>query len=443
MSKALILLLLLFLAAQAGFLLSEKSPYWDEAVYSSMGKYLFSAGSTGLWEPARPTALPMLLGAMWTAGVPGLWTAAMLAIAIGCLALTYLIAKEYSGSTQALLAASTLVVTPIFFKNSSLLLTDVPGAAAALLSIYLLMRQKYAWSGAAAAIAFQTKYPHILLIPGLCVAMALYRKQGKIPSFLAGFALAILPFLALNTLMSGSPLYPYIQYSAYQQNPAYSVDGLASNLLYYPSFLLQNPILLLSIPGAAIALKRKQAIPVLACLAAYAAYFTIISNKQERLILAFLPLLAILVAVYFSQLSGYISKLKNARAYATIMALAAMAAALTPAIIADYREALAPQPGFQYATNLTGTILTTEPRFSWQSSAKFLTFYENPDVSIMDYKAKVAEADYVIYKPDYYPCERIGEECERKKEELHNLIKKENRLFSQHSEPEYYVYEVT
>jgi hypothetical protein len=38
---------------------------WDESVYVGLGKYLYSNGASGIYEPFRPILLPLVLGALW------------------------------------------------------------------------------------------------------------------------------------------------------------------------------------------------------------------------------------------------------------------------------------------------------------------------------------------------------------------------------------------
>src|SRR3989338_3581076 len=63
------LLLLFFLGLYVFFLLTRHHDiHWDEAVYISMGKYLYSLGTEGLFESIRPLGLPLILGFLWSIG---------------------------------------------------------------------------------------------------------------------------------------------------------------------------------------------------------------------------------------------------------------------------------------------------------------------------------------------------------------------------------------
>ena len=71
-------------------------PEWDSAVYAGMGKYIFSDGQFGLWEPIRPLTLPIILGFFWKIGLNPLIAGEIfiLLISVGVIILTYILSNN-------------------------------------------------------------------------------------------------------------------------------------------------------------------------------------------------------------------------------------------------------------------------------------------------------------------------------------------------------------
>ena len=69
--------------------------WWDSAVYIGMGKYIFSLGNQGLWEPLRPIIWPIILGFFWKIKLDPLFFGRLLNVflSLGAVYLTYIISK--------------------------------------------------------------------------------------------------------------------------------------------------------------------------------------------------------------------------------------------------------------------------------------------------------------------------------------------------------------
>jgi len=139
---------------------------WDESVYVGMGKHIYSAGNSGLWEQFRPLGLPFMLGTIWKLGLPFAFFAEllMLAFAVGNVLLVYFIAKKLFNKTTGLLSVLLVIGSAIFFKQSSLFLTEVPSTFFALATLYFLINKKIAIASVFAALAALFKFPHLLLL---------------------------------------------------------------------------------------------------------------------------------------------------------------------------------------------------------------------------------------------------------------------------------------
>ena len=103
----------LFFVAKLLTLGFYKIVWWDSAVYIGMGKYIYSFGAAGLWEPLRPVMWPLILGVLWKADMNVILAGRILEIAIGslCILLTYFIGKRVFNEKTGLLAAVFLALS--------------------------------------------------------------------------------------------------------------------------------------------------------------------------------------------------------------------------------------------------------------------------------------------------------------------------------------------
>lgn len=162
-------LIFIFLVTKLLLLLEYHLPIWDEAVYIGMGKFLFSSGQAGLWEPIRPILLPLLLGFLWKIKLNPIFLGELLIIGFstGVLILTYLLGKEVYNKTIGLIATALVAITPVFYLHSSLILTGIPATFFILLSLYCLVKNNFWLAGLFSGLAFLTRFPAGLIIVGV------------------------------------------------------------------------------------------------------------------------------------------------------------------------------------------------------------------------------------------------------------------------------------
>jgi len=79
------------------FFFSYHAIWWDSAVYVGMGKYIFSLGKQGLWEPIRPIVWPIILGFLWKIKLNPIFFGRLLNIimSLGIIYLVYYITFPY------------------------------------------------------------------------------------------------------------------------------------------------------------------------------------------------------------------------------------------------------------------------------------------------------------------------------------------------------------
>lgn len=297
------LLLVLFIFLGFALVTSRHlSIWWDEAVYLGMGKYLFSLGQQGLWEPFRPLVLPLLLGMGWKSGLhPFVFGKVLILLfSLGCLVMVYLLGTALYSRTAGVLASSLLASSPLFFSASFRLLTDIPSAFFVLAAVYALVRQRYVLAGVLAGIASMTRFPAGLVLMGLLLA-GLYGNRGimkRVAMIAAGFFVPVLPYLISNIIWYGNPFLPLTWGSRliatshlwmYQGSVLFYVQVLFKDHLF-SAFALVGIVFLLW--------KKRSTSSALAVLvpALFLMYFINLAHKEARFVLVFLGMVYILAA---------------------------------------------------------------------------------------------------------------------------------------------------
>jgi 4-amino-4-deoxy-L-arabinose transferase-like glycosyltransferase len=409
------------------FLLSRfQLVMWDEAVYLGMGKYIYSGGSIGLWESIRPPFLPSLLGLLWKAGMDYVVSSKilMMLFSMGTAYVSYLVAKRIDKVT-APWAAFLVLFTPVLFAGSLEVMTEVPGAFFAVLSIYLFMRDHHALSGCAAFISFLTKYYNGLIFAAVCCWIAYdlvinHRAIGKRWRFAAVFLTLAAVLLAVNHTVYGSALDPLIRAGIHQDNPVHAVKGPMHNLLFYPLAIAGAPLLFLCI----FAGWNRKTIPIALVISAYLAYLIYIPNKQERFASSFIPFLTILASAGISR----IAKRFPEKWRIPLLGIAVLA--IMPMLYLDVSSVLAfPKEKPPIVTEFheypyKGLILTMDPVPAAYSDARFMHYYNDVDDALAIYTAE--SYDMLIYNPWALYC--ADQVCESKKAAIGARIMNENKL---------------
>ncbi len=390
-------LLLIFIIAKIAVALQFHPAEWDESVYAGMGKHIYSLGASGIWEDIRPLGLPLILGAVWKSGLPFAFFSEILMtlFAAGSIILTYLIAKKMFNETTGLFAALLVAGSPLFFRQSSLFLAEIPSTFFALASLHFMIRRKYIAAGTLAGIAAMFKFPHLLLIGVLSVPLlAEYiksRDAGKLLKSTAKIAVpfiaAILVFISINYFAYrespadlGASIKPFILAAPHSSNPVHAVEGMTQNLLFYAiSIVKQNIFFLFAAIGIFAFLKGRKnySYTLPAYLLAYFAYFTASINKQDRFSLLIMPVAAIFAA-YGTYRTLLFGRGTTKTGLIITIALFIMAGAASYSIIsadaAYINERLQAEKSDSYGS-LNGQVLSSEPWISYYTNLKVIPYY--------------------------------------------------------------------
>lgn len=357
--------------------------WWDEAVYYGMGKWIWSGGASGLWESSRPLVLPFLLGGLWSAtGHLSLLVAKVLmaSTAVVVILFTYLIARERFDTWTAILAALLLAFTATFMLSSTMLLTGMPSLLFFLLGIWLWLRGRPFLAGMAFSLCFLTRF--FMLLPLALFGLAVLLRKGhdaehglakRIPLMSAGFALLLLPFLVLNTVLYDNPLHPFVvQYFL----SAESGLPYAEPWYFYPLQLIrENPLFLtiLALPFLAGTRAKSEGLLLAAVVGLGLVFFhSLVPHKEMRLILAALPFLAMLAAHGMIRLWG---KKDSTVMKSIILIVAAFWAGTTAQLLLSQATAVQALPESQLffqerLEQTTGSIWISDPRHALYSDKR-------------------------------------------------------------------------
>jgi hypothetical protein len=451
------ILILCFLFAKLAVFSRYHYLIWDEAVYLSMGKWLFSQGAIGLWEIIRPVLFPVVLGWIWSSGLPPVEAAAFFQILVSCgvIVLTYTICAKLFGKAPALISAILLSFFPVFFQNSDLLLVGNFSTLLALLAFYFFLRPNYWLAGIFSGLAFTSRFPQglLLLVFGIPLGfMALKRDRLPVVKLGAGFLASITPYFLFNAFKhpAETPLLtlfrPLVLASFHQHNPAFSVfDGSFQsqvyNLLYYPlELFMQNPLILFAIAGLFLLYKRKNEVGFITLfmyIGLYLAYFTYIDNKQLRFSLTFLPVLCMLAAYGIVQLLHYTSRLKLGSVWHACFVFALVFFFMTTLagirIASNYHPETRPEIVSELYTYFErhppeGAVMTSDPAFAAYSDHRFLSIYQPAEIVLPSVKEYLdsQEVSHIAFKPSSYFCSNGFKACEDARHELFLLVLKNN-----------------
>jgi len=414
---------------------------WDEAVYLAIGKYIYSAGAVGLMESFRPIVLPLMLGWIWKLGFDYILVSdiIMLIFSAGCIYLVYRIGRIYMNQWLGLLSALIMALAPVFFYNSSRIMSGIPSMFFVLLAVYMFTKEKFGLAGFFTGIAFLFRFPNgiFLLVFGTMFLIMYARDRNfminliKLVDFTIPFVIVVLGYLIMSYYLHGSFFAPFLLALEHQVSGLYSQTGFWQNIFYYPYNLVYQSLFFIFIIISFIKPDRKKALLYLAFLFPFL-YFTFVENKQMRFALAYLPFLSMLAVHGFARSVVFIRERfsKKSDGGKTIIkrtwpgrilrfvVYAILAVSLFDMVVYDYglyKSFPAEEPAIvteynmffadpvQYPANMT--ILTSDPVSAAYSDQKFIYFYDNVDRAAYRFDANINSADFVIYNEDAIYCD--------------------------------------
>ncbi len=443
-SFGIIAIIALFIFVNTAFLNPYTDAWWDSAVYVGMGKYIWSYGKYGLWEPARPIMLPLIIGFFWKMGLGTFFMQFFLVLTGGLsIYFVYLIMRDFCDLRSSLLFSFLFSINASFFYFSSRVMADVPAMLFLAISFFLAIKAKGNFtSGLFAGIAILTKFTSIVFLPIFLLAIFSQKKSRAkaIIMFSAGIFISVLPFLAFNQLAYGDPL------STFTKGRELITDVVGNlhcpkNSFFYASHTFKTiPLVallsLVAIITFVFGKKSRKSAALIAALLLPLAYHTFFVNcKDIRYSIIFLPYLYVLAAI------GY-AKLKNKKSMRMfLIALIIMQALYSAAQVytslekeKSSKEGYSDFYDFLENKKIEGEIWSSTPMIIYNKDAKiseliYYPVFDNKKIRHLEEQISAnAGIQYIFLDYCDVPCVAYDTDCAENKERLFSKISSDFRL---------------
>ncbi len=448
--------------------------WWDEAVYVSMGKYIFSGGHAGMWEEIRPPLLPVLSGMLWKLGANPLLGGRLIALLLsaGTVFLTYLIGKRAFGAGEGALAAVMLAFTNAFFYYSTLFLSDISSLFFALAAIYIFIsgksRKSLFISGSLAALSFLSRFPQALVAVAVILSIIAAKKADADKSvsrvssliksslaFISGFLILVVPFLVSNYYLYGAALRPFVAANRVITE-SYSWLYDLGYTYYFRELATQNLFLVFSIAGLAYLAKDKlwqikeKAVVLVTPLMLFL-YFITLNHKEARYVIIFLPYLFIISSFGFFEIKRRLGNYGSHGKVYSVVSLIIVAGILGGLLIQDiggvrYVEGT---PAFYRNISVVGfgagPVFSTTPLVGIYSDAPIKPIYYSLTYAQNNYEAIHDSSGFVVFNTCDFPCRDGDTACPRQINSLVDDIKSNSRTvyYAKEGDCEHYIFEKT
>ncbi|MBL7055232.1 glycosyltransferase family 39 protein [Candidatus Woesearchaeota archaeon] len=432
-NKYIFLILLIF--SLISFLTFNNTIRWDSAVYVGMGKFIYSSGNAGFWEPARPIIWPLFLGAVWKLGLDSVVFGKILGVlfGVGCIHVTYLIGRELFDRRVALTAALFLAFTPAFFFFNTKILSAIPSLFFMLLSVYFFINKKYFLTGLFAGISFLTRFLELFVFFVIFILFLIYFSKEK-KFFLrlcfisGGFLSVLVPYLVFNYLMYANIFYPFDLQLFLTKNTGWVFHE--PFWFYFVNLFKENFLFLFAIPGIIYIFKKPdyKKFAVLFSFLLFFVFFTFTAHKEVRFIIVFLPYLCI-IASY--GIFNVFSKIKNKKLvfYFFLLVFLFWFIQTSYQIKNNYDNEIKVNEFavFQdYLKNVYGNIWISNPGFAANSDKKINELMYYPTFNrerFINLRNTIIDAENVLVNTCDFYCEPYNEFCEEDKKELIKILK--------------------
>ncbi len=465
-------ILLTALIVRIAYLLLDYPLWWDSHVYLGIGKYIFSGGETGIWEPFRPLLHPLLLGLFWKLNLNALLFGKLLDLIFSLLSvyLVYHLAEELYGKKAALFAGLLFSLNPVFIIFIGLVLTEPLALFLGLSGIWLFFRRKesepsrshlhpsylYLYlSGLLFGLSFLTKFPQGMLF-GAALLIIIFHSEFPSTSlypklktrlFAAiglslGFFTVVLPYLVLNHYLYNNWWWPFAAGTSIMSTATWLYGTSWS--YYLTEFFFRNWLYLLFFPLLWWFWKqkewkdyRKSTLLLLSLL--FLAYFLYLPRKEVRYLVLVLPYFCLLLGGFIEHLySRYTTASQTwlkpiLKPYAFYILFALLLLLPLPTSLNLERP-----PTFEkeisqiiHEENITGSILTSDPSFVSFLDLPIVTL-DGMEFSNIIYQQQRGRYQLLFLNDCDLACppliDTAGKECLNKKKSLLEQVHKDNEV---------------
>ncbi len=414
------------------YVLQPSPIWWDTSIYIGMGKYIFSGGHIGLWEPFRPLLWPIIQGAVWRIGVDPLIFGKIFVLfsSLIAMATVYVLGRSMEGKKTGILAMILLGITPVFFYFTNIQITDISSMAVGLIAILLFSRKHYFASGIVVGLAFALRFPQGLIIVSLCLATIFNTLDFKnlkhtfltaflkLLSIALGFAVIFVPYLVFNYMRYNDALLPFeLATNVLVGDLLYLYDG--GMWFYVVEVFKQNWFAILAIVGVVISfIQFKQirtnetTLAVLFSFMLLFGYLTYQPHKEIRYAIAFLPYLFLMASFgfifFYKKVSPNFSKIVFCIFVITLVYF-----------VYNHRNEIR-TPVFSQETSIFDNyfknsgytrIITTSPMHLVQGEVRILEVYESWETGLDALGRRLLDIDYVTLDTSQIFCKKGKDGC--------------------------------
>lgn len=314
--KEIYLILLFSLILRLIYPLFNNFLWWDSHIYIGIGKYIFSNGTLGIWEPYRPLVYPFILGLFWKIGINPIIFGKFFDMILSLIViyLTFILSKEIFNKKTAIISSLILSISPVFLMFTNLLQTELLAMTFGLLGIILFIKNKnLLLVGFLLSLSFLTKFPQGIWFASVFIVLLLRKKIKELIYLSLGFSSLVLPFLIFNYFMYGNFLYSFTSATAIIETFTWMYG--TGSLYYIKSFFLRNLIYLLVFIYFLIFIikkhwKNKSELLLIIISILTFLYFLQVPRKEIRYIATIMPLLSIITGYMLLKIYNYEKKLK-------------------------------------------------------------------------------------------------------------------------------------
>lgn len=441
-----------YLAIMINKLFFYSEVWWDSAAYVGMGKYIFSLGNFGLWEPVRPLVWPVILGFFWKIGLNPLvfGKAVTILLSAGIGYFVYEICNKIFSKRTGIIAVILLLFTPTYFLSTSQLVTGIPSTFFGILAFYLYLNKKYFYTGLFFGLAFMTRFLQLylfLVIIAILIITNLKRLKvlwKKLLPIILGFLIPVTPYLILNSVFYGNPIFPFLQ-QAYMARYTgwFWWEPLT---FYFKNIFFENYLSIFSLIGIYIVIKSKkiEKTTVLAIFLFYFIFYNIIAHKEMRFLVTLMPYFFILVAEGLNHPLGRIKSRLLSNLILVFLFLSLI-------YFSNEKMSVGPFSGeyTQYYEYLNSkedvkNIWITNPLYILETNAKAdLIYYPTFDYERAKYIQKnVLAADHVFFNQCDIPCPPWDNKCPEEKDRFIQVVEEnfEKKYLKENEKCDYYIF---
>ncbi len=459
--KYLIIILIYSLLISLMLLAIPTEIWWDEAVYVSIGKYLFSHGASGFMEYQRPLLLPLLLGIAWRVNVDPIITGRILAVicSLSTIYMTYLITKKIHNEKAGIFAVLILTMTGYFIYFSTKILTDIPSILFILIAANELInkdltRKNLIVAGVMTSLAVLIRFSSLpltlaIMFGVIVCTIGVLKKGGLTDRIIVKTAITNLVIYLVSFSVT---LFPYFIYMYQRYNdPFFSLSKAIVDInhskIYWSStifdlvyqMIYQNPLLILSILGIYLYAKtmdcKKLTIFILLITSAIVIYMIPVNMLRYTLII--LPFLCITAGSGLCMLLERLrltEKLKFLDKMSLLVVVLALAGVvlINPYLHTDVAHMESKQEIYLYPkiNNITGPILTTTPEISVYIDNRVIPLAW-PNYAEKNYENNREKTELILINTCDLPCPQQDTICQNNKQEFIDLVDQENEPIKQ------------